>query len=298
MSYIEIKDVLKTFHTQTAVHLDRLSFEKSEIVAVIGKNGSGKSTFIKMLAGLLLPTTGDITIAGEKNNAGFFRQIGKFVLESGRGYYDYLTAFENIRYFLSLNRIDWRKKSDRLDDYIDRLDFSSHLHKKVSELSQGNRQKLSLLIALLTDAEIIYLDEPTNGLDAAGSNLLLHFIHRLHTQEHRTVFLTSHDIGFMKNLNMRVLLFKDGGVVLDQSSEDLFYQQNMTKDILEIKNEDAHILQTLQHTKYRFMEQTVELSIYDEKETSYLLQNIAPLSFRKQMLDADDIFYRVIDHVD
>lgn len=294
MSYIEVDNLKKYFKDNLVLDIEKFEANKGELVAIIGKNGSGKSTFIKLLSGILVPSEGEIKISDKINDDKFFRENSKFVLESGKGYYDYLTARENIRYFLSLNKIDYKSKIKELELYSRQLEFDKHLYKKVSELSQGNRQKLSIIVALLTDTNIIYLDEPTNGLDIVSNNLLLKFIYNLHNQKEKTIFITSHDVSFLKNIDMRIILIKDGKIIKDTNSFDLLYNVNLEKDVIELKLDDEYLLSELKHSKYKFLNNKIKISVYDENETAKILKKAVPISLKREILDVDDIFFTVV----
>lgn len=294
MSYIEVNSLKKYFNDNLVLDIERFEANKGELIAIIGKNGSGKSTFIKLLSGILVQSEGEIKISDNINDDKFFRENSKFVLESGKGYYDYLTARENIRYFLSLNKINYKSKIKELELYSKQLEFDKHLDKKVSELSQGNRQKLSIIVALLTDTNIIYLDEPTNGLDIVSNNLLLKFIYNLHTQKEKTIFITSHDVSFLKNIDMRIILIKDGKIIKDTNSFELLYNVNLEKDVIELKLEDEYLLSDLKHSKYKFLNDKIKISVYDENETAKILKKTVPISLKKEILDVDDIFFTVV----
>lgn len=130
---IRFSKLKKSFRGKLALAVDDLEINSGEIVAVIGKNGSGKSTLIKILCDLLHQDEGTCTLDEISNKSKEARSYTKMVLESGGGYYDYLSAAENIQYFLTLNKVSCDEA--RLNHFIERLDFQEELNKKVSELS-------------------------------------------------------------------------------------------------------------------------------------------------------------------
>ncbi len=120
MNYIEKKNLKKIFNENLVLDIQNLNIDKGEIVAIVGKNGSGKSTLLKIISGILFQNSGTCMIDGIDNRNKYIKQISKFVLESGKGYYDYLTSNENILYFLSLNRVKLDTDNSKvLDFYID-----------------------------------------------------------------------------------------------------------------------------------------------------------------------------------
>lgn len=293
--YIDFKNIEKSFDNEEVLNINSLEIEKGEIISIIGKNGSGKSTLIKILCGLLYQDTGQCIIDGISNKDRKVRNLTKLVLESGGGYYDYLTAMENIKYFLSLNRVTYNET--KVNELIEVLDLVEHKDKKVSVLSQGSRQKLSLIITLLTNPDIICLDEPTNGLDISSMNVLLNFLHKLAKEYNKTIIFTSHDLAFMKNINSRLILMDKGKIVLDKKSNDLFESKEIEKTIIEIPIDDRDILKLLSKTKYEFTDDTIKLYIYEDEEKQIILENSQILNMSSEPLTAEDIYFRVISNV-
>lgn len=293
--YIDFKNIEKSFDNEEVLNINSLEIEKGEIISIIGKNGSGKSTLIKILCGLLYQDTGECIIDGISNKDRKVRNLTKLVLESGGGYYDYLTAMENIKYFLSLNRVTYNET--KVNELIEVLDLVEHKDKKVSVLSQGSRQKLSLIITLLTNPDIICLDEPTNGLDISSMNVLLNFLHKLAKEYNKTIIFTSHDLAFMKNINSRLILMDKGKIILDKKSNDLFESKEIEKTIIEIPIDDRDILSLLSKTKYEFTDDTIKLYIYEDEEKQIILENSQILNMSSEPLTAEDIYFRVISNV-
>ena len=293
--YIQFNNIKKSFDGNTVLDVENLQIEKGEIVSIIGKNGSGKSTLIKILCGLLYQDQGECRVDNISNKSSKIREHTKLVLESGGGYYDYLTVTENIMYFLGLNHVNYNE--NEVHNLMNKLDFTEFKDKKVSELSQGNRQKLSLIVTLLTNPDIICLDEPTNGLDINSMNILLNFLHKIVVEDQKTVIFTSHDLSFMKNINSRLILINEGKIVLDKPSKQLFDSKDLQKDIIEIENTNRNLLDNLKKTKYEFTDNSIMLSVYDEAEKEFLLKNCDIISMRKESLTAEDVYFRVISNV-
>lgn len=293
--YIDFKNIKKNFDNKEVLNINSLEIEKGEIVSIIGKNGSGKSTLIKILCGLLYQDSGKCIVGGMSNKDRRVRDLTKLVLESGGGYYDYLTAMENIKYFLSLNKVVYDET--KVGELIEILDFTEHREKKVSELSQGSRQKLSLIITLLTNPDIICLDEPTNGLDISSMNVLLSFLHKLAKDHNKTILFTTHDLAFMKNINSRLILIDKGKIVLDKKSNDLFESKEAEKTTIEISVDYRNILSLLSKTRYEFTDNTIKLYVYEDREKQMILENSQVLNMSSSPLTAEDIYFRVISNV-
>lgn len=291
---IEFHQVTKRYGTQLVSDIQKLVIQAGEIVAFIGKNGSGKSTLLKMIAGLTYQTSGTIVSFGVSNQQKATHQLVKYVLESGRGYYDFLTAYENIQYFATLNDVHLSTPSHQtqLHTLCDVFQFTPHLSKKVSKLSQGNRQKLSLIVALLTDPQILCLDEPTNGLDLLSENQMIHQLQQLQ-QNGKTICVTTHDLYLLRQLNCRCILLKEGRIVRDEPANKLFgkdrvystyqlqfaknllpglqtaiQQHNWTKEVV-LQEEAVHIqLTTTDETIKQFFIQHFSFSHYQEEQAT------------------------------
>lgn len=214
---IILKNVSKSFLHHEVVHDINMTMNKGEIVTFCGTNGSGKSTILKMISGLLHQDQGDITVFGISNKSRKIFQLCEFVMESGQGYYGYLSAYENARYFFGLNKIKYKIVEHDFHALCELFQFVPHLHKKIDELSQGNRQKFSLIISLLCDPGVLLLDEPTNGLDEQSIAVLANILTKMSKEKQLTILVTSHDTAFMRMINTRVIRIKEGRIEQDTS---------------------------------------------------------------------------------
>lgn len=217
---IEIKGVSKSFEKRVILDRVDLAIHKGEIVSFVGDNGAGKSTIIKMIAGLIYQDTGKIQVFGISNQDNKIRNICEFVFESGLGFYGYLTAYENIRYFLGLNKIKFKNIKTELDELCEKFDFKQHLDKKVDALSQGNRQKMSLIVSLIVSPEVLMLDEPTNGLDKNSIDVLSDILISKNKNQNMTILMTSHDTHFLEKLNAKTILVKEGKISRENSFKE------------------------------------------------------------------------------
>ncbi|QUH18871.1 ABC transporter ATP-binding protein [Alkaliphilus sp. B6464] len=298
MNSIVISNLKKLYNTETVLEIDDLRIMEGEIVAILGKNGSGKSTLVKIISGLLYQDTGEISVFDIDNKDKKMRNITKFVQESGKGYYDYLTSLENIRYFLGLNKIKMDAVKVELEDLINRFEFGEHLDKKVSELSQGNRQKLSIIISLLTDPKVLLLDEPTNGLDLVTSDFLLNNLKKISNKKNRTIILTTHDLAFIKNLDVRCIILKDGLIIADDYIYNLIEDKGSKKYKIVIPMSDLNSLEELKidNIRYAYDRDRVVAQVYEEDDKDLIVKNLNIQEFYSENLDIEDIYYRVISY--
>jgi len=190
---IDIKDLKKKYNGKTVLDIPSLRIEDNTTNYFVGENGSGKTTLILTICGFIHQDEGIILVDNHRNTASFVRKHSHVVFESGKGFYDYLTVLENIKYFLGINQIKFKNVKEQLYDLVEAFSFNEHLSKKVSELSQGNRQKAALILALIKASKYIALDEPTNGLDDGAKQVFISKFEKLRNAG-STLLISTHDI--------------------------------------------------------------------------------------------------------
>lgn len=211
---IEVRDLYKSFGENDILKGVNLQMEKGKIHILLGNNGSGKSTIINCMLKLLKYDRGSITLDGEDieelRNMIYFKKVSA-LLESSVNVYDNLSGEENIRYFAGLNRINI-KKFDKHLDYIKEFKLENHLDKKVGDYSRGMKQKLSLIIALISDPDYLLLDEPTLGLDFESTNNIIKILKQLAIEQNKSILITSHQIDVIEKLEGELLFLNNGKV--------------------------------------------------------------------------------------
>lgn len=211
---LEVRDLYKSFGENDILKGVNLQMEKGKIHILLGNNGSGKSTIINCMLKLLKYDRGSITLDGEEieelSNLIYFKKVSA-LLESSVNVYDNLSGEENIRYFAGLNRINI-KKFDKHLEYIKEFKLENHLDKKVGDYSRGMKQKLSLIIALISDPDYLLLDEPTLGLDFESTNNIIKILKKLAIEQNKSILITSHQIDVIEKLEGELLFLNDGKV--------------------------------------------------------------------------------------
>jgi ABC-2 type transport system ATP-binding protein len=205
--------------------VEDVSFEvgSGEIVGVLGPNGAGKTTTIKMLLGLIAPTAGSATVAGvdvDANPRQAYERVGA-MLEGARNVYWRLSVRENLRFFAAIGGADPSDLRERQDDLLETLGIAEKADVPVRELSRGQKQKVSLACTLARGADVLFLDEPTLGLDVESSLDLQRELRRLAREDDVTVVLSSHDMDVVERVCDRVVILADGRVAADERVEDL-----------------------------------------------------------------------------
>ncbi|MGV9310141.1 ABC transporter ATP-binding protein [Nonomuraea sp. NPDC003727] len=224
---IELKRAGRVFKVKrTLVHAVReLSFTVApgEFVGCLGPNGAGKSTTIKMLCGILTPTSGTVRVAGldpSRRRTVLARRIGVVFGQRTTLWWDLplRDSFELIRL---LYKVDRRDFAERLDELVETLDLAAFLRTPVRQLSLGQRMRGDLTAALLHAPDVLVLDEPTIGLDVVSKNSIRSFLLRVNAERGTTVLLTTHDLGDVERLCRRVMLIDHGRLAFDGSLDDL-----------------------------------------------------------------------------
>jgi ABC-2 type transport system ATP-binding protein len=201
----------------TAVDAVTFTVAPGELVGYIGPNGAGKSTTIKMLTGILMPTSGRLDVAGlnpQRDRIKLARRIGVVFGQRTSLWWD-LPLSDSFALLQRLYRIPPARFRANLDKYVDALELGPLLDKPVRQLSLGQRMRGDITAALLHDPKIVYLDEPTIGLDIVSKKAVREFLHALNTENGTTILLTTHDIGDIERLCRRVIAIDHGRVAFD-----------------------------------------------------------------------------------
>ncbi|MCO8246145.1 MULTISPECIES: ABC transporter ATP-binding protein [unclassified Haladaptatus] len=212
--------------------VDGVSFdvERGSVVGLLGPNGAGKTTTIKSILGLIIPSGGRVIVDGIDVHADTkraYRHVGA-MLEGARNVYWRLTVRENLEFFAALAGQRPADTRERHDQLLDQFDLSDKADTAVRELSRGMKQKVSLACTLARDVDVVFLDEPTLGLDVESSLELRAELRNLADETGTTVLLSSHDMDVIEDICDRVIIMSDGHVVADDSPDnllDLFHTQ-------------------------------------------------------------------------
>ncbi|MCY4728621.1 ATP-binding cassette domain-containing protein [Nocardioides sp. STR2] len=200
-----------------AVHDLTFTVAAGEMVGYIGPNGAGKSTTIKMLTGILVPTGGQVRVAGldpSRDRVELARRIGVVFGQRSTLWWD-LPLRDSFDLLQKMYRIPPARYRDNLDRFVDLLDLGGQLDTPVRQLSLGQRMRGDITAALLHDPEVLYLDEPTIGLDVVSKGRLREFLRALNDERGTTLLLTTHDLQDIEALCDRVIVIDHGTSVYD-----------------------------------------------------------------------------------
>lgn len=217
--------------------VDGISFsvEEGEALAFIGPNGAGKSTTIKMLTGILYPTSGEVNVLGlnpSKDRIKLSYQIGS-VFGQKEQLWVHLSAYENFKFFGSIYNIKKQDLESRIEELSNIFDIKAFMYQPVKSLSLGQRMKCEMVASLLHNPKMLFFDEPTIGLDPIAKETLRKLIKKINRELGTTIFFTSHDVGDIEEVCKRVIIINDGKIVLDDSMRNLKYH-HLNKKIVEV----------------------------------------------------------------
>ena len=261
MSFIEVRQISKTFRVAKkksglkeafksfikreyldVVAVDDISFsiEKGEIVGYIGPNGAGKSTTIKILSGILNPDSGECKIAGMtpwKERVKYVKKIGVVFGQKSQLWWD-IPAEDTFDLLRDIYEIPEEEYQATKKDLINRLNLEDIINIPVRQLSLGQRMRCEIAASLLHSPEILFLDEPTIGLDAVSKQLVRDFIKKLNKEKHTTIILTTHDMSDITTLAKRIILIGKGKVLYDGSLKKL-KDKYETETYISVKTKDT-----------------------------------------------------------
>lgn len=263
MKAIEVEDLSKTFRVKqkekgmkgslrAIVHpkteeikaVDRVSFDvdEGEILAFIGPNGAGKSTTIKMLTGILYPDGGRVEVLGidpVKKRKQLAYEIGT-VFGQKEQLWTHLTPYDNFRFFGAIYDIPKKEMEARIDELADTFELGAFINTPVRNLSLGQRIRCEIVASLIHKPKILFLDEPTIGLDPVVKENIRALIKQMNMELNTTIFLTSHDVGDIEKLCKRIIIVNRGQIVLDDSMQHLKYSYLDKKNVDADKMEDIN----------------------------------------------------------
>ncbi len=205
--------------------VDKVSFDiaPGEIVGYIGANGAGKSTTIKMLTGILTPTSGEVQVGGLvpwKNRLRYTRHIGAVFGQRTQLWWD-LAVVESFLLLKKIYEVDDATYATQMALFHDLLGIGDFLHQPVRKLSLGQRMRCDLAAALLHKPKVLFLDEPTIGLDVVAKGNVRRFLREIREVQGVTIILTTHDLGDIEHLCKRIIIIDRGLVHFDGQLEDL-----------------------------------------------------------------------------
>ncbi|MEA2498225.1 MAG: type transport system ATP-binding protein [Actinomycetota bacterium] len=279
MIAIEAVDLRRTYQTTTGILKRRsveieavrgVSFEvaEGELFGLLGPNGAGKTTTIKMLITLLIPTAGSAKVLGYdvvKDAATVRERIG-YVFGGDRGLYERLSALDNMRYFAELYGVPARQQKQRIGELLEMVGLTGREKERVEGFSRGMRQRLHIARGLIHDPPVVFLDEPTIGVDPVGARELRHTIASL-TERGKTVLLTTHYMFEADSLCDRIAVIAGGRIIGAGTPEEL--KRNVAdRTIIEV---EAFGVQEPALERLRGVEGVASVAVEERGQAQFLL---------------------------
>ena len=224
------------YKTVKAVKNISFEVEKGEIIAFIGPNGAGKSTTIKMMTSILYPDKGSIKVLDldpvhDRKKLSY--QIGT-VFGQKEQLWTHLTPYDNFKFFGAIYDIPESVVEKKIEEFKNVFELDDFITTPVRNLSLGQRIRCEIVASLIHEPKVLFLDEPTIGLDPVVKENIRTIIKRMNKEYKTTIFLTSHDVGDIEKLCKRVIIINNGTIVLDDTMENLKYHY-LNKKIVEAK---------------------------------------------------------------
>jgi len=235
---IEVQNLTKNFNGKTV--LDGISFEvkEGEIFGYLGPNGAGKTTTMRIILGLLNPTSGNAFVLGQNlgENEKLRNKVG--VLLENDGVYDKLSAYENLDYYAQLYGLsDGVERQRRIGELLEFVGLSDRRNDKVGEFSKGMRRKLALARAIAHEPKVLFLDEPLSGLDPEAQIMVRELILQLSAEMGVTIFLNSHDLDEVQRICSKIAILQSGEIKAHDTVKNL--RDKMGKPRVEITLSDS-----------------------------------------------------------
>ena len=219
---IETHNLTKIYGNQVAVNDLTFSIEEGEIFGFLGPNGSGKTTTLLMLIGLTEPTKGWARVAGfdPTKEAIKVKEIVGYIPEN-IGFYNDMNATENLRFIARLNNIPDAVSSPKIEEALEIVGLKEEAEKKIEAYSRGMRQRLGIAEIYLKEPKVVFLDEPTLGLDPDGTTKIIEYIQSLSKDKNMTILLSSHDLKQVQKISHRIGIMINGRMIAVGSIEEL-----------------------------------------------------------------------------
>jgi len=289
---VQTNNLTKRFNKEIAVSGVNLQIPKGEIYGFLGPNGAGKTTTIRMLLGLMKPSSGSIRILGKllnKEKIAILRSVGSLV--ENPSYYPHLTAVENME---ALRKILGVPKT-RIDEVLALVRLTGAANKKVRGFSLGMKQRLGIAAALLNNPELLILDEPTNGLDPSGIIEIRNLIKRLPAECGMTILISSHLLSEIDQMATIVGIISKGELIF-QDSIDVLRKHAQQQIVLRAdRNREAQQLLLTKGIKAELQEESVLLPESSDQHVAQAVQELVQNGFKvyraeEEKRSLEDIF--------
>lgn len=286
---LEIYDLCKTYKDTNAVLHLSMKVQKGDIYGFIGKNGAGKSTTLKMITGLIFPTSGEIRLFGQQRNVFTAKRIGSLIEHPGL--YPHLSAYDNMELKATALGINNKTKITKLLELV-HLDPKSK--KMVKKFSLGMKQRLGIALALLGNPDLLILDEPINGLDPEGIKEIREVIRYLNESKKMTVIISSHILGELSKIATKYGIIRDGQIVEEITAQELDLRcRNYISLKVDSVDKAVALLEEKMDINDYFVYENNEIRVFDQIKSSDMIKilvnndiSVHQMCYQKQDLES------------
>ncbi|TQR18973.1 ABC transporter ATP-binding protein [Psychrobacillus vulpis] len=229
---VKLQNITKVIGKKKIIDDLSLDLFAGQITGFLGPNGAGKTTTIRMMTGLMRPTSGEVFIDGQAISTNFEESMSKVgVIVENPEMYKFMSGYKNLLHFARMNK---NVTKDRIDEVIAQVGLQNRIHEKVSTYSLGMRQRLGLAQALLHRPKFLILDEPTNGLDPAGIREFRMYLRKIATEEGVSIFVSSHLLAEIELMCDRIAVIQNGKLIsikeVNGEQESYYYAEVSPKE--------------------------------------------------------------------
>lgn len=302
MKAIEVNNLVKKYGKLTAIDNISFSVEKGSICAILGPNGSGKTTTIKSICNLLIPNNGEIKLNGKDNKKSGDKIAALF--EGTRNLYWRLTPRENLRYFAGIRGLGGKNIEKTIDELLERLNLADKRNVVVNNLSRGMQQKVAIAMTLCCNTDIVLLDEPTLGLDVESFIDIKNILRDIVTDMKKTLLLSTHDMNLVQDVCNDVIILNKGKIVAQDTIVNLLEMfRSMTYEFVlakVISKEDKEYLLKLGYEFYFTNDDSViEIDIVNSKEIYNIIdvlkeKNILVKEIKQKDINFERVYLNLI----
>lgn len=280
---LTVNNVTKSFGEKSVLKGISFSAESGKAIGILGRNGAGKTTLIRIIMGVFGADSGSVFLDGEPISEHSLK-IG--YLPEERGLYPKKKIMEQLIYFAALQNIDKKTAIKNADALFKRLEIEEYKNKRLDTLSKGNQQKVQLIATLITNPDIIILDEPFSGLDPVNASLLKDLVKDL-ISDGKLVLFSSHQMNYIEEFCNEILILNGGEIVLSGTIKDI--KRSYARNIIEIKTDDLEPLKDfLVSSHFNFIKR---VTTDNEKITVTLIDE----NFKDKLMEALSQFGNGID---
>ena len=238
MSIVELQHVRKAYDTKIAVADLSFTIEPGSMFGLLGPNGSGKTSSIRMMIGITVPDSGTISLFGKRFHRSLLKRVG--YLPEERGLYKKMKVMDQLIFLGQLHGLDATTASKRAHVWCEKLQITEAIHKKTEELSKGMQQKIQFISTLLHEPELIIMDEPFSGLDPVNAVLLMDTLVDLRKQG-RTILFSTHRMDQVEKLCDNICLIHNSHLVLSGSMREIKSRYPVNRVLINFTGDDSFL---------------------------------------------------------